>query len=258
MLYYHFHCVHTCGVSVKERGTKCLPAMDTRLTSTALPADLTENIRYHQARKISVTNLKLHHRQTETKAVCVVEDVQESHSLRTEATSAVTSACLRLVQYSLSSEQTPHLCSYFPLRLLWWLVSIVWLVLFVSVIRPFSRPSPARWETRAVVVSRIFVQILWGFVEVLGAFVEVWICLLKVLCICVYFVGVCVCHCGDFCVFVEVFSEFVEVCWGFVCHCEDFDSPCGYFVCQCGGFLCHCGGFLCHCGIFFMNLWSFV
>ena len=51
----------------------------------------------------------LHHRQTETKAVYFVEDVQESHSLRTEATSVVTSGSFSLFQYSLTSVETPHL-----------------------------------------------------------------------------------------------------------------------------------------------------
>ena len=45
----------------------------------------------------------LRHRPTEIKAVFVVEDVQESHSLRTEATSAVTSGSFSLFQYSWSS-----------------------------------------------------------------------------------------------------------------------------------------------------------
>ena len=47
--------------------------------------------------------------------------------------------------------------SHFPFRLLWRLV------LFVVLIRPFNPPSPARREGRAVVVSCVFVQVLWGF-----------------------------------------------------------------------------------------------
>ena len=50
----------------------------------------------------------LHHRRTETKAVYFVEDVLESHSLRTEAKSAVSSVFV-FFQYSLSSVQTPQL-----------------------------------------------------------------------------------------------------------------------------------------------------
>ena len=78
-----------------------------------LPTDLIENIWQHQACKIILTHSMLHHRRTETKAVSFVEDVQESHSLRTEAMSAVYSVFFfffSLFQYSsLSSEQTPLL-----------------------------------------------------------------------------------------------------------------------------------------------------
>ena len=46
------------------------------VSSTTFPTDLTENIRQHQACKLSLTHLMLHHRRTETKAVYIVEDVQ--------------------------------------------------------------------------------------------------------------------------------------------------------------------------------------
>ena len=50
-------------------------------SSTTFPTDLIEKICQHEACKIRLTNLMLHHRWTETKAVYFVEDVWESQRL---------------------------------------------------------------------------------------------------------------------------------------------------------------------------------
>ena len=80
--------------------------------------EITENIWQHQACKISLNHLMLHHKRTETKAVYFVEDVQESHSLRPEATSAVTSGSFSLFSIlwalcrHLTSPLSPMLCRW--------------------------------------------------------------------------------------------------------------------------------------------------